>query len=318
MSVAFFFAYYTSPMALNADTLLDRIYLKAQITKWRVAAVLFAALAVIAVVGKSTSHSPIEKEFVARLTFDGIIGDDQRIYDLIDDVGENNKAKAVILWLDTPGGSAVGGEETFLRLRALAAKKPVVAVMRSVAASAGYMIALGADHIIAREGTITGSIGVLIEAGEITELAKKIGITPIIIKSAPLKAAPSPFEKVTPEGEKSVRDVIMDFYARFVQMVEERRGIPHDKVLTIADGRIYSGKRAVELKLIDGIGGEDEAMKWLEEVRKIKPGMEIKDVQIEQPNDLFSSLSQSIAGNFFQKSSVGLDGISAIWHPQLH
>ena len=305
-------------MALNADTLLDRIYLKAQVTKWRILAVIFAALAVIVAVERASPHSPIEKEFVARLTFDGIIGDDQQIYDLIDDVANNNKAKAVILWLDTPGGSAVGGEETFLRLRQLAQKKPVVAVMRSVAASAGYMIALGADHIIAREGTITGSIGVIIEAGEITELAKKIGITPIIIKSSPLKAAPSPFEKTSPEGEKSIHDVIMDFYARFVQMVEQRRGIDHDKVVTIADGRVYSGKRALDLKLIDAIGGEDEAMKWLEEVRKIRPGLEIKDVQVEQPNDLFSSLSQSIAGNFFQKSRVGLDGISAIWHPELH
>ncbi|NBX03468.1 MAG: S49 family peptidase [Alphaproteobacteria bacterium] len=175
-------------MALNADTLLDRIYLKSQLARWRVLAVVFAALALIAVVERTSINSPIEKDFVARITFDGIIGDDQEIYNLIDEVAENPKAKAVVLWLDTPGGSAVGGEEVFLRLRALAAKKPVVAVMRSVAASAGYMIALGADHIVAREGTITGSIGVIIEAAEITELAKKIGIEPMIIKSAPLKA----------------------------------------------------------------------------------------------------------------------------------
>ena len=305
-------------MALNADTLLDRIYLKAQVNKWRMLALLFAALAGIAVVERTSPHSPIEKEFVARLTFDGIIGDDMDIYDLIDDVATNNKAKAVVLWLDTPGGSAVGGEEIFLRLRRLAEKKPVVAVMRSVAASAGYMIALGADYIVAREGTITGSIGVIIEAGEITELAKKIGITPVIIKSSPLKAAPSPFEKSNPEAERSIHDVIMDFYDRFVQMVEQRRGIPHDKTVSIADGRVYSGKRALDLKLIDAIGGEEEAIQWLEEVRKIKPGLQIKDVQVEKQEDFFSSLSQSIAGKFFQKSRVGLDGISAIWHPELH
>jgi protease-4 len=305
-------------MALNADTLLDRIYLKAQITKWRMLAIVIAALCVIISIESVTKTSPIEKEFIARLSFDGIIGDDQAIYDLIDDVAENRKAKAVILWLDTPGGSAVGGEETYLRLRELAKKKPVVAVMRSVAASAGYMVALGADRIIAREGTITGSIGVIIESAEVTELAKKLGVEPIIIKSSPLKASPSPFEKTSSEAEKAIREVIMDFYDRFVDMVAERRNLTRKDTLAIADGRVYSGRKALALKLIDGIGGEDEALKWLEEVKKIRPGLAIKDVQVEQPNDFFSSLSQSLAGNFFQKSRVGLDGISAIWHPDLH
>jgi protease-4 len=305
-------------MALHADTLLDRIYLKAQLTKWRLMAIGFAALAVIAMIESAADHSPIEREFVARLTFDGIIGDDQKIYKMIDDVAENRKAKAVILWLDTPGGSAVGGEEIYLRLRELSKKKPVVAVLRSVAASAGYMIALGADHIIAREGTITGSIGVIVETAEITELAKKLGVSPIIIKSAPLKASPSPLEKSSPEAERTIRVMIMDFYDRFVDMVAERRKLDRPTALALADGRVYSGRRAQSLKLIDAIGGENEAKKWLEDVKKIRPGLDIKDVQVKQPEDLFSSISQSVAGLFFQKSRVGLDGISAIWHPELH
>ncbi len=255
---------------------------------------------------------------MARITFDGVIGDDQKIYDLISDTADNPKAKAVILWLDTPGGSAVGGEETFLRIRDLSKKKPVVAVMRSLAASAGYLVALGADHVVAREGTITGSIGVLIETAEVTELAEKLGIKPIIIKSSPLKGSPSPFEKDTPESDRVLHAVISDFYSRFVDMVADRRKLPRDKVVALADGRIYSGKRAVQEKLVDAIGGEDEAMKWLVEQKHIKAGLDIKDVKIDQENSLFDELTQSVAGNFFQRSSVGLDGLVAIWHPQLH
>lgn len=306
-------------MALNADTLLDRLYLKAQITRWRILAVLFAVLAFIAAVERFTpNYSPMEKDFVARVTLDGFVGDDQKFYELIDDVAQNNKAKAVIVWLNTPGGSAVAGEETYLRLRALAEKKPVVAVMRSIAASAGYMVALGADHIIAREGTITGSIGVIIESAEVTELAKKLGIEPISIKSSPLKASPSPFEKATPEAKAVLRDVIMDFYNRFVDMVAERRQLPRDKVLALADGRVYSGKRAFDSKLVDQLGGEREALVWLEEKRNIKAGLEIKDVEIEQEHGFLQSLTESVAGKFFQSSSLGLDGLKAIWHPQLH
>lgn len=304
-------------MAINADTLLERLYLKSQVTKWRILAIVFAVLALLAFTEKFNNHSPIEKDFVARISLEGIITDDQKVYDLIKDVEENNRAKAVIVWLDTPGGSAVGGEEIFMQLRKLSAKKPVVAVMRSVSASAGYMIALGADQIFAREGTITGSIGVLIETAEVTELVEKLGIKPIIIKSAPLKGSPSPFEKSTAEAERTIHDVIVDFYNRFVDMVAERRKLPRDLVVKLADGRIYSGKAAVQNKLIDAIGGEEEAMAWLVSQRKIKDGLDVKDVKIQEQNSLFGEFTQSIAGKFLQKSSIGLDGMAAIWHPHL-
>ncbi len=305
-------------MAINADTLLDRLYLKSQISKWRILTVLFAIIALVAVFERSSVHSPIEKPFIARITIEGFIDDNQELYDLIDEVAENTKAKAVIIRLDTPGGSAVGGEETYNKLRQLAAKKPMVTVMRSVAASAGYMIALSSDHIIAREGTITGSIGVLIEAAEVTELAEKIGVKPIIIKSTPLKGSPNPLEKMTPEAARVIQEVINDFYSRFVDMVAERRKLPRDKVLQLADGRVYSGRRALENSLIDAIGGEEEAVQWLEKERKIAPGLDIHDVSVEQELPLFERLTQSVAANFFQTRSVTLDGMTAIWHPQLH
>ncbi|MFW0776804.1 MAG: signal peptide peptidase SppA [Rickettsiales bacterium] len=304
-------------MAINADTLLDRLYLKSQITRWRILAFVCAVIAVVAVFERFSAASPIQREFIARITFDGFIGDDRDIYELIDDVAQNPKAKAIIVWLDTPGGSAVGGEEIFLRLRAAAKDKPVVAVMRSISASAGYMIALAADHIVAREGTITGSIGVIIESAEITELAQNLGIQPIVIKSSALKASPNPLEKSTPEAESVLRGVIMDFHKRFVDMVAERRPISRQEALQLADGRVYSGRNAVKHKLIDSIGGEEEAVQWLIKNGKINSSLKIKDISLDEKKDWLEAISQSVAGKFFQKSRLGLDGLVAIWHPEL-
>jgi protease-4 len=305
-------------MALSADTLLDRLYLKGQVTKWRILAIVFAVVAIVTSFESVLPNSPMEKEYVARVSIGGFVSDDQKFYDLLKSIEKNRKIKAVIVSLDTPGGSAVGGEETFLRVRQLAEKKPVVAVMRSITASAGYMVALGADYIVAREGTITGSIGVLIQSAEVTQLAEKLGIKPVIIKSSALKGSPSPFEKSTPESEKVIGDVIQDFYNRFVQLVAERRNLPREKVVALADGRVYSGKRAAETKLIDAIGGEQEAMKWLVEQKHIKDGLEIKDAKIPRPDNLIDNISQSVTGKFFQSSGLSLDGLLAIWHPELH
>lgn len=303
-------------MAINADTLLDRLYLKSQITRWRLLALAFALIAILVATDRYGGISPIERSYIARITFDGIISDDQELYKLIDKVEKSSKVKAVVLWLDTPGGSAVAAEEIFFKLRKLAKKKPVVAVMRSVSASAGYMIALGADHIVAREGTITGSIGVLLETAEVTELAKKLGITPIIIKSSDLKGNPSFLEKLSPKSEAAMRSMIMDFYNRFVDLVAERRKLPRAKVARLADGRVYSGLAAVKNKLIDAIGGESDAIQWLIKNKKLSPNLNIRDISIDERKDWLKAISESTVGKFFQKNSLGLDGMNAIWHPK--
>lgn len=305
-------------MPLSADTLLDRLYLKSQITRWRLLAIIFAAVAAFALFGGIGKPSKIGRSYIARITFDGIISDDRDVYDLIDSVADNNNVKAVILWVDTPGGSAVGGEETYNHIKALAARKPVVSVMRSVAASAGYMISIAADRVFAREGTITGSIGVIIEAAEFTELAEKLGIKPIVVKSSDLKGTLSPLEKATPASIAVVQQLIDDFYSRFVDMVASSRGIARDQVVKLADGRVYSGKRAVELKLIDAIGGEAEALNWLETQKKVPKDLDIIDESNEPELSFLDEVSQSMFGKFFQNSRIRLDGLAAIWHPQLN
>lgn len=306
-------------MALSADTLLDRLYLKSQLRRWRLFAVLSLVVAAVVVFDRHFAGSPIESNYIARLTIEGIIDDDPQRDELITELQENKKVKAVIVRIDTPGGTAVGGEELYKRLKALSEVKPVVAVMRTIATSAGYMTALGTNYILAREGTITGSIGVLMESVEVTDLAEKLGIKPIAIKSSPLKGTPSPLEKLTPEARAAIQSLIDDFYGVFVGMVVERRQLSREVVGKLADGRVYSGKQALDAKLIDAIGGEEEAHEWLIKEKKISEKIEIEDVKVPLPPlSLLQELTQSMASHLVPDLKGKLDGLLAIWHPSLN
>ena len=302
-------------MSLNADTLLDRIRLKQQLNKWRIIAVIIAVVALLFGFGKTSHLSPIRSDYIARITIEGVIEDDPKLTKLFEDVKKDKHAKALLVWLDTPGGGAVGGQQLYLNLMSVAKVKPVVAVMRTMAASAGYMAALGADHVVAREGTITGSIGVIMETFEATELADKIGIKPIVIKSGPFKASPNPSEKFTPEQEEVMQAVIKDFFNWFVDIVAERRKLPRDKVVSLADGRIYTGRQALKEKLIDQIGGEEEAIDWLVQNKKIAKTLEIEDVVLKPENtSIFDQLNQLANGKISSKLLQRLDGLSLMWH----
>lgn len=303
-------------MSLNADTLLDRIRLKKLVSRWRLVAIVIAVLSALLFFGKETRFSPIKSDYIARITIEDVISDDRDLSKLIKDTQDDTHAKAVLVWLNTPGGSAVGGQQLYLDLIALSKVKPVVAVMRSMATSAGYMAALGSDHIIAREGTITGSIGVIMEAFEATELAQKIGIRPITLKSGPYKASPNPMEKYTPDQERVLQAVITDFFNWFVDIVSARRHLPRSVVEVLADGRIYTGRQALANKLIDELGGDDEAIQWLVKQKKISSDLEIKDVKIEKDSpSLFDSLSQIANGKIGAGFLQRLDGLNAIWQP---
>lgn len=303
-------------MPLTADTLLDRMRLKRQLNTWRVVAILVALAASYITLNQFSNYSPIRSDYVARIMIDGIITDDPKLTKLINDIKKDEHAKAVFVWLDTPGGSAVGGQQLYLDLRDLSKVKPVVAVMRTMAASAGYMAALGADHIVAREGTITGSIGVIMESFEATDLAQKIGIKPIVIKSGPYKASPNPLEKLTSEQTVVIQGVIKDFFNWFVGIVAERRNLSLDAAEKLADGRIYTGRQALEVKLIDELGGDKEAMQWLIKTHKISHSLDIKDVKEESDSPtLLEQLTQIAHGKIGASLLQGLDGLNAMWQP---
>jgi protease-4 len=303
-------------MPLEADQAVDRRRLKRRLSIWRAAAVIaLAALAIVVVNRTKTGLSLVERPHVERLIVDGVISEDPDRSAALKEVEKNDRVKALVVAINSPGGTVVGSEELFRQLRTIAAKKPVVAVMGTLAASGGYMTALGADHIVARDGTITGSIGVIMQTADVTGLLKKLGIEPEAIKSAPLKAVPSPFETLSDEGREATRAVVLDMYDMFVTMVADRRGLDADVAKKLADGRVYTGRQALALKLVDEIGGEDEARAWLESSKGVPVTLPISDVRIEKENkDLLGLVGGSIGKALFSER-LTLDGLLVLWHP---
>lgn len=296
-------------MTLSTDALLDRMYLKSQLTRWRIGAIIALIIAALSWVHQSEQFTSV-RDHVARIRIEGVLNDDPKAHDVLMELAEDKRAKAVIVYINSPGGSVVGGEQLYLDFRKIAEKKPVVILMRELAASAAYMGALGGDYMLAREGTLTGSIGVLLQSAEFTDMASKLGITPITIKSAPLKATPSPFEKVTPEAKRAVEIVIENFFAYFKNLVAERRKLAPGEVEKLADGRVFTGRQALELKLIDGIGGEEEARAWLTEKRQISKDLPAVDVGMDKNTPSWLASAQAFFG---LPPARMLDGLVSIW-----
>ena len=302
-------------MALETDLLLDRRRLKRRLVFWRSFSVLAVALAVFVSVrdGGALPSGP----HVARLTVTGIIAEDRKLTEAIDRLATDNAVKALIVVIDSPGGTVSGGESLHNAIARVQGKKPVVAVMRGVAASAGYMIAVPADRIFARESTLTGSIGVLLETGELSGLLEKIGIGSETIVSGPLKDQPSLTHPLSPEGRTVLRGLVQDMYDQFVGMVATGRHMEPDQVRKLGDGRAYTGRQALKLGLIDQIGEERDARAWLASERKISADLPSEDVTTSGlvGRTLSSSLGPLFDGLWktVVSQSVRLDGAWAVW-----
>jgi len=302
-------------MTLDADVYVDRRRLKRRLIAWRLVALASLVAAVLAAVGRIGLYPGAN--YIARFEVDGIILQDSKRDELLTELADDKRVKAVIVSIDSPGGSFVGGESLYRRLREVAAKKPVVAVMAGTATSAGYMAALGAEHILAHQGTLTGSIGVILQTADVTGLLDKIGIKPETFKSGPLKAQPNPFEKLTPEIREATQNVIQDLFGLFVDIVAERRDMPRDKVLTMADGRVFSGRQAKDLGLIDGLGGEPEARAWLAEAHAVGTDLPVKTVVVKRERELIRDLLEGMIGKALFSERLRLDGVISVWHPVL-
>jgi protease-4 len=230
--------------------------------------------------------------------------------------------KALIVDIDSPGGSVAGGQSLHDAIGAVAAKKPVVAVMHGTAASAGYMVALPAARIFATGTTLTGSIGVLLETGEVSGLLGKLGVTAEAITSGPLKDQPSFTRPLSPEGREVLHGLVMDLYEQFVSMVATGRHLDPAKVRALADGRAYSGHQALPLGLIDEIGGEREARAWLAANRGVPAGLPVEDVTTGGlASRAFAGSLAPLLGEFWKivvSQGVTLDGAWAVWQFPRH
>lgn len=191
---------------------------------------------------------------------EGIIADAEEIVDQINGVAEDDAIRAVVLRIDSPGGGVAASQEIYQAARRLREKKRVVVSMGSVAASGGYLIATAADRIMANPGTITGSISAVMHFANVEELLRKVGVRSSVVKSGPFKDIGSPTREMTPEERKLIQGIVDDIYDQFVRTVSENRKIPLKEIEKLADGRIFTGRQAFELGLVDDLGGLEEAI----------------------------------------------------------
>jgi protease-4 len=302
-------------MSLETDLLLDRRRLKRRLVVWRTLAVL-ALIGAALVVWRHQGGSVVGPR-VARLTVSGIITQDRKLDAQVAQLADDDRVKALLVEIDSPGGSVSGGEALHDVIALVAAKKPVVVVMDGVAASAGYMIAVPAARIFAQSSTLTGSIGVLVPTGEVSGLLKTLGVTVDDITSGPLKDQPSFTKPMTPEGREVMHGIVMDMYDQFVEMVAAGRHMDPDKVRQLADGRAYTGRQALKLGLVDAIGGEREARGWLAETRDVPTTLPVEEVVTSglTARVFAGSLSSlvSTAWKSVLSQGVMLDGAWAVW-----
>ena len=321
-------------MSLDVDQAIDRRRMRRKVTFWRifgVAAVLLAAGGLLAGIG---ANNYIEKTsaHVARVTIGGLIRNDRDRVKLFEEI-EKSGAKAVLIVIDSPGGTVTGSEQLFEALRKLNEKKPVVAVIEGSAASGAYIAALGTERIFAPRSAIVGSIGVIFQYPNFHQLLQKIGVDVESIKSSPLKASPNGLEPTSPEAKAAVASLVADSYDWFKGLVQERRSLDAATLAKVSDGRVFTAAQALPLKLVDEIGDEKTARDWLAKHKNVSADLTVRDWKVRTPGSEFRWLSaasallefagfNAIAGAISNESvlraaaSAQLDGLLALWHPQ--
>ena len=301
-------------MVLETDLLIDRRRLKRRLALWRAAAVLLLLGGALAF-GATRLDAGFGRGQVMRLPVEGFISDDRKLAEAIDKLAKDDTAKALVVSIDSPGGSVGGGEMLHAALLRLREKKPVVAVMRGTAASAGYMTAVAAERIWARESTVTGSIGVLLQTFDGSELLGRLGLRTDAIISGPLKNQPSPFQPLSPEGRAALQGVIGDMYDQFVGMVVAGRKLPEAKVRALADGRVFTGRQALAEGLVDAIGGEREARAWLAAERQVPEDLPVRDLEIRGTAEKLIGATWNGAMKTLVSEWLGVDGVRLLWQP---
>ena len=300
-------------MALDVDKYLDRRRLKRSRGWWRIVACV--AILAISVVAFGNFNTIKIGEHVAVVDIRNIIVDDPQRDDKIKEIAVDPEAKALIVRINSPGGTVTGAESLYFILRSVAEKKPVVAVMRELATSAGYLIALGADHIVARQSTVTGSVGVLMQSTDVTKLLENLGIKPVAIKSSPLKAQPNPMEPFSEEARRATQMIISDIPAMFIDLVAERRKMEKSKAKKLSDGRIFTGRQAFANGLIDRLGGDEEARHWLDTSKGIKMEVPLREFVVKRNYNWLGEFFWDLVGKTMFSERVRLDGLISLWHP---
>ncbi len=322
-------------MSLDSDVIVDRRRMRRKLTFWRVTAAVVAIAAVVTVGMLATPAGRgalTASGSIARIHIDGLIRSDNDRVEALERL-EKSRAPAVIVHINSPGGTTAGSEQLYDALMRLKAKKPLVVVVEGLAASGGYIAALASDHIVAQQSSLVGSIGVLFQFPNFSGLLKSVGVQVEEVKSSPLKAAPNGFEPTSPEARDALDALVKDSYAWFRGLVKTRRGMDDALLDKVADGRVFTGHQAVDLKLIDQLGDEKTAVAWLVAEKKVKSDLPVRDFKLDPKfGDLtflrtaaavsldalgLSGMARRVeqAGVTQAVESMSLDGMLALWRP---
>lgn len=285
---------------------------------WRVLAFVALAIAVLALLARFVMPDAGLGNHIARVVVDGTITTNSVRLKALSDLAHDDSVKAVIIAINSPGGTTAGGEELYEALGQLRAKKPVVAVINELGASAAYMTAIATDRVFARRLSIVGSIGVLFQHINAGKLLDTIGVGLDKVASGPLKAEPDINEPMDGAARASIAALVDDSFQWFVDIVAERRGMDRAKALTLADGRIVTGRVGVETGLIDAIGGELEAQAWLEAEHDVPVDLDVVTAWPVSSGD-FDWLASFLGGK--ARAALGLpadgpiplDGMMSLW-----
>ncbi|MEM1377945.1 MAG: signal peptide peptidase SppA [Pseudomonadota bacterium] len=311
---------------IRLDDLIDRQRLRRKVSFWRIIALVTAVIAVIfltLVIIDPAQIGKTSRDHIAQIKIESAISENDEILARLKTITENDRVKGAIITIDSPGGTTAGGEALFEAIRELAEAKPTVSQVGTLAASAGYMVAVASDHIVARQSSIIGSIGVIFQYPNVEGLLDSWGIDMRAIKSTPLKAEPNFFGETPPGAEEMIENMILDSFDWFKGLVAERRGFDGATINSLADGSVYTGRQALQLGLIDELGGIDAAKSWLftQDV-----GEDLTVVVYEAPPArsrgllaiattwlLDSDAAKLNAIERFQER-VFLDGLLSVWH----
>jgi protease-4 len=320
-------------MSHDADSIVDRRRLRRKLTFWRVLAVIavVASLGTLAAIYSGKTFTSTASAHVARVNIGGLIRNDRDRLKMFDEISKSG-AKAVILSIDSPGGTVAGAEALYHAIRRLAEKKPVVAVVDGIGASGAYIVALASDRIFAPRNALIGSVGVIFQYPNFGEALKHLGISVEEIKSSPLKAAPNGYTPTSPEARAAIMSLVEDSYGWFKGLVRERRSLDDAQLKTAADGRVFTAHQALPMHLIDQIGDERAARDWLAKNKGISKDLPLRDWEVKKLSTSFrwlsafswaakelglSALASLLASDAVTNFGAApqLDGLLALWQP---
>tara|TARA_Y100000591_G_C21852896_1_gene712853 strand:- start:4519 stop:5457 length:939 start_codon:yes stop_codon:yes gene_type:complete len=265
------------------------------------------------------------KPHIANYSITGLLVESDQILEDLEYLESEDNVKAIIITVDSPGGTTVSAEEIFLKIRSISTTKPIVVVMKNIATSGAYLFSIGADRIFARENTITGSVGVLLQWARVDQGLEKLGVEMKEVKSGKLKAEPDFFGETDEKAIALTQKIVDETFLWFLDLVKERRKIGDTVISQVSDGRIFTGRQALELNLIDEIGGNQEAKFWLNENKDISTELEVL-IYDQNKSTNFIELSVAKIMDYFNITSsygdrlktnlslISIDGLLSIWH----